>query len=126
MKAAKVPASSVNSAAPNKGKVVKAYKSTGIDSRVRPGETTGANAGATVHSQMQPAPGAHPVRVRHAEPVKSGNTLAHVTDGPETKPRQTREEAEANKMKLFVRGGSGNSDAVPHPSTSPRDWNEAE
>jgi hypothetical protein len=98
----------------------------GKDSRVCPHETTGPNVGATVSSQAPSLPGTSPNRIRHSEPKvisEHGTTrLAHVTNIPK-KEVDERAAADADKVKLFSRPSSGNSDALPHQEVSKRDWN---
>jgi hypothetical protein len=85
----------------------------GKDSRVKVHETTGANAGATVHSQFPPASVSKlsrvteplAVRVRSENPaVNYGGT--HTTSEAPTPgvPGGGREKSEEEKAKLFGRG----------------------
>jgi hypothetical protein len=101
----------------------------GKDSRVCPHETTGPNVGATVSSQAPSLPGASPNRIRHSEPKvisEHGTTrLAHVTNIPK-KEVDERAAADADKVKLFSRPSSGNSDALPRPEMHGRDWNQTD
>jgi hypothetical protein len=102
----------------------------GTDNRVKPHETTGPDVGATFHSQAPSLAGASPNRVRHAEPkriVEHGTSrLSNVHNAPKTESGPTRAEVDADKVALFSRGGSGNSDAIPRPGMSPRDWNSTD
>jgi hypothetical protein len=101
----------------------------GKDSRVLSHETTGPDVGATVHSQAVSVPGASPNRVRRSEPqlVRENGTsrLASVSNIPK-KETDEKAAADADKVKLFSRPSSGNSDALPHPSLSGRDWNSTD
>jgi hypothetical protein len=110
------------SSSPNKGAVVDAQPTGGVDSRVSPEESTGPDAGSTVLSQFEPAPHADPVRVQHEQKDLTAGRYVHSADHAVTGPK-TKQELKAEddaKVATFTRGGE---DRVAYPGVSDRDFN---
>ena len=107
------------SSVPNKGRVMEAQPNV---EGVTPDTPTGL--GSTVHSQIRATGAALSNRVRKVNPEVSAGT--HVVDAkpqPQAMSAKEKKAIDDAKAKLFSRGGSGNSDAVPYPGVSDRDFN---